>query len=79
MGQELAKIKKRIKSATGAYKVTSALKLVSTVKLKSYRNKMLANRAYIDKVSDVMEKMSEVSIYLRLSETLPALIPYGRV
>ncbi len=57
MGQELAKIKKRIKSVTGAYKVTSAMKLVSTVKLKSYRNKMLANRDYIDKVSSVMETL----------------------
>ena len=40
MGQNVVKIKSRIKSVTGAYKVTSAMKLVSTVKLKQWKNKM---------------------------------------
>ena len=52
MSQELTKIKKRITSVSGALKVTSAMKLVSTVKLKKWKNKMLANREYSDKLFD---------------------------
>ena len=48
MSQTVTKIKKRISSASGALKVTSAMKLVSTVKLKKWKNKMLANREYSD-------------------------------
>lgn len=48
MSQEVTKIKKRISSIKGALKVTSAMKLVSTVKLKKWKNKMLANREYAD-------------------------------
>lgn len=54
MSQQLNKIKKRIKSVKSSYKVTSAMKLVSTVKLKKYRNKMLANKEYslmMDKIT----------------------------
>ncbi len=50
MSQEVTKIKKRISSVTGALKVTSAMKLVSTVKLKKWKNKMLANRDYSTKL-----------------------------
>ena len=46
MSQQLTKIKSRIKTVTGAYKVTSAMKLVSTVKLRKYKNQMLANKEY---------------------------------
>lgn len=46
MSQELNKIKKRIKSVSSTYKITSAMKLVSTVKLKKWKNKMLANKDY---------------------------------
>lgn len=48
MSQEVTKIKKRIASVNGALKVTSAMKLVSTVKLQKWRSKMLANREYAD-------------------------------
>jgi len=48
MSQAISKIKGRIKSVSGAYKVTSAMKLVSTVKLKTWRNKMLANKEYME-------------------------------
>lgn len=57
MGQEVTKIKKRIKSVTGAYKVTSAMKLVSTVKLRSYRNKMTANREYNDNLKGILDTL----------------------
>ena len=54
MSTGVSKIKSRIKSITGAYKVTSAMKLVSTVKLKQWRNKMLANKEYIHELHEVM-------------------------
>ena len=62
MSQAVTKIKSRIKSVTGAYKVTSAMKLVSTVKLKQWRNKMLAHKEYITEVNDI------VDLLLRCSE-----------
>ena len=55
MGQNVIKIKSRIKSVTGAYKVTSAMKLVSTVKLKQWKNKMLANKDYNTQLKEVVD------------------------
>ena len=55
MPQNVVKIKSRIKSVTGAYKVTSAMKLVSTVKLKQWRNKMLANKEYTNQLNEVVD------------------------
>ena len=55
MGQNVVKIKSRIKSVTGAYKVTSAMKLVSTVKLKQWKNKMLANKDYNKQLDEVVD------------------------
>lgn len=52
MSQEVTKIKKRISSVGGALKVTSAMKLVSTVKLKKWKNKMMANRDYAKELED---------------------------
>ena len=54
MSQAVTKIKSRIKSVSSAYKVTSAMKLVSTVKLKQWRNKMIAHKQYINEVDDVV-------------------------
>lgn len=55
MSVQTNKIRNRIKSVTGAYKVTSAMKLVSTVKLKKWRNKMLANSAYVDEIFNTLK------------------------
>ncbi len=55
MSQNVTKIKSRIKSVSGAYKVTSAMKLVSTVKLKQWRNRMLANKDYNQELAEVVE------------------------
>lgn len=55
MSQNVVKIKSRIKSVSGAYKVTSAMKLVSTVKLKQWRNKMLANKEYAQELNEVVD------------------------
>lgn len=54
MSQNVVKIKSRIKSVSGAYKVTSAMKLVSTVKLKQWRNKMLANKEYTTELDEIV-------------------------
>lgn len=53
MSQEVTKIKKRISSVKGALKVTSAMKLVSTVKLKKWKNKMMSNRDYSDALKEI--------------------------
>ena len=53
MAQEVARIKKRIKSVTGSYKITSAMKLVSTVKLKKWKNKMLATKDYSLRIDEI--------------------------
>ena len=55
MSQAVTKIKSRIKSVTGAYKVTSAMKLVSTVKLQKWRNKMLSNREYANSLKEAAD------------------------
>ena len=53
MAQEVTRIKKRIKSVTGSYKITSAMKLVSTVKLKKWKNKMLATKEYALRIDEI--------------------------
>ena len=55
MSQAVTKIKSRIKSVDSAYKVTSAMKLVSTVKLKQWRNKMLSQKGFLDEVNEVVD------------------------
>ena len=57
MSQEVTKIKKRISSVNGALKVTSAMKLVSTVKLQKWRNKMLANRDYANSLKEAADQV----------------------
>ncbi len=62
MSQQLNSIKKRIKSVTGTYKVTNAMKLVSTVKLRKWKGKMLSNKEYslnMKEISDVVLKYSK--------------------
>ena len=51
MPQQVTNIKKRIASIKGAYKITSAMKLISTVKLKKWRKAMLDNKAYANEIS----------------------------
>ena len=57
MSQELTRIKKRISTVSSAYKVTSAMKLVSTVKLKKWKNKMIANRNYTFRMDDITKEL----------------------
>ena len=57
MSQQITKIKGRIKTVSSALKVTSAMKLVSTVKLNRYKNKMLANRDYSSNISAITDEV----------------------
>ena len=57
MAQEVTRIKKRIKSVTGSYKITSAMKLVSTVKLKKWKNKMLATKEYAVRIDEIAKQV----------------------
>lgn len=86
MSQQITKIKSRIKSVGSALKVTSAMKLVSTVKLKKWKNKMLSYKEYstaVDEVSDTVLRFakkvntpfntineSEKNLYIVISSTL---------
>ena len=67
MSQAITKIKSRIRSVTGAYKVTSAMKLVSSVKLRTWRTKMLANKKY---TQEVLEASREVFSYLQETDSV---------
>lgn len=54
MPQQVTNIKKRIASIKGAYKVTSAMKLISTVKLKKWRKAMLDNKEYANELANIV-------------------------
>ena len=57
MAQEVTRIRKRIKSVTGSYKITSAMKLVSTVKLKKWKSKMLATKEYALRIDEIAKSV----------------------
>ena len=57
MSQQITKIKGRIKTVSSALKVTSAMKLVSTVKLNRYKNKMFSNRDYSSKIDEITNEV----------------------
>ena len=86
MPQEVTRIKKRIKSVSSSYKITSAMKLVSTVKLKKWKNKILSNKDYalkIDEIASIVfssiensknpffqERKADKNLYIVLSSSL---------
>ncbi|NLB49163.1 MAG: ATP synthase F1 subunit gamma [Erysipelotrichia bacterium] len=53
MAQAVTRIKKRIKVVQGSYKITSTMKLVSTVKLKRWKDKMLAFKDYSQQIDEL--------------------------
>ena len=57
MSQQITKIKSRIKTVSSVLKVTGAMKLVSTVKLNRFKNKMLANRDYFEKIDEITDEV----------------------
>lgn len=58
MGKTLLETKKRIASISSTYKVTSAMKLVSTVKLRALMNKMENYRYFASEVMDIFAFLS---------------------
>lgn len=69
MSQTINKIKTRIRTVTGAYKVTSAMKLVSTSKLQSWKSKMIANKRYAEEVNN-----ASASVFAHIDDVESALI-----
>jgi F-type H+-transporting ATPase subunit gamma len=70
---ELNQIKNRIKTVGGVEKVTSAMKLVSTVKLQRWKNKMLNNREYsfaMKEITDLVltDKNIKETAYSKVNE-----------
>ena len=61
MSQQVTNIKKRISSITGAYKITSAMKLVSSVKLKKWRKSMLANKEYSIEIEELTAEVFRIN------------------
>ena len=61
MASNVTKIKARLNVVNGAYKVTSAMKLISTIKLKSTRSKMLSQRHFSNELD---ETCNQVFTYL---------------
>ncbi len=54
MAQNLNKTKRRISSIKSTKKITKAMELVSTVKLRRYKNVMLENNLYTDEIISLM-------------------------
>ncbi len=75
MAQNLNKTKRRIVSITSTKKITKAMELVSTVKLRRYKNVMLENNLYTDEIISLMNLLltfpstknddEEESLYLK--------------
>ena len=57
MGQTLLQTKKRIASISSTYKITSAMKLVSTVKLRKLMSKMENYRYYVNEISSIFDAL----------------------
>lgn len=62
MSQNITKIKSRIRTVDSAYKVTSAMKLVSSVKLRTWKSKMIANKRFAD---EILATANDVLYYLQ--------------
>lgn len=71
MSLALTKIKSRIKSVSSAYKVTNAMKLVSTVKLSKWKNKMNESLIYTTKLKEISDivflnaKKNELNLFTK--------------
>ncbi len=54
MGQELSKTKKRIESISSTLKITKAMELVATAKLKKWKDKLENSNLYLQKMQDII-------------------------
>lgn len=57
MAQALNKTKRRIASVKSTKKITEAMELVATVKLKKFRNKMEANQFYVREIEEIISHL----------------------
>jgi F-type H+-transporting ATPase subunit gamma len=57
MAQALNKTKRRIASVKSTKKITEAMELVATVKLKKFKNKMEANQFYVREIESVISHL----------------------
>ena len=73
MAQALNKTKRRIASVKSTKKITEAMELVATVKLKKYKNKMEANQFYVREIENIISHLfgvlnDEENPYLKLGK-----------
>ena len=57
MSTQINLVKNRIKTVSGALKITNAMKLVSTIRLQKYKKSMLANREYNFELDEVIQSI----------------------
>lgn len=93
MAQSLHKTKRRIASVNSTKKITKAMELVATVKLKRFKNVMLENEAYAKELVDIIhhlfahidvednpylvETKSETDLYIVISSNLGLCASYN--
>ena len=72
MAANLNKTKRRISSVNSTKKITKAMELVATVKLKRFKDIMLSNALYSDEIASLMttlfDKLGEEESQVYLSE-----------
>ena len=59
MAQSLHKTKRRISSINSTKKITKAMELVATVKLRRFKNVMLQNEAYANELVNIIHHLFE--------------------
>lgn len=93
MAQSLHKTKRRIASVNSTKKITKAMELVATVKLKRFKNVMLENEAYAKELVEIIhhlfahidvednpylvETKSEIDLYIVVSSNLGLCASYN--
>jgi len=93
MAQSLHKTKRRIASVNSTKKITKAMELVATVKLKRFKNVMLENEAYAKELVDIIHHLfahidvednpylvatkSEIDLYIVVSSNLGLCASYN--
>ena len=83
MSAGLTKTKRRIASVTSTKKITKAMELVATVKLKKWKDKMENNISYLKMTEDIIlscvkdvdtSSLSELNSYKNATKTLYVVV-----
>ena len=93
MAQSLHKTKRRLASVNSTKKITKAMELVATVKLKRFKNVMLENDAYANELVNIIHRLfepievednpylietkSEIDLYIVISSNLGLCASYN--